>query len=538
MSSQKSWICDGVPKNNNQAYNGGGQHAEQENHGPDCIICGLPREAMDLSPTVISPPKRPGNMAIAIAAALVIVGAAGIGLFALRGRETPTSVVENGTPSPTNTASAPLNPQAIVSETANPANAAFISQGEKILLPSGALAQKQNAAAAFAQKNWQEAIALYQQAASADANDPETKIYLNNAKAKNSGNPLTMAVVVPIAPSPNEAKEVLRGVAQAQEEFNQSASRLLEIAIVNDDQTGKTASLADDLTNSPNVLGVLGHGVDSSSRQAVARYEKAGLAALTPTSSNVSSGDASQSILRTISPTQQATELLETYLQQVSETLANYAAKTAAPASVAVFYNSDSPYSQQLKDKFIAAVNATGKVVKEVDVSANPSFDAAAEVNSAKQAGANIGFLALSKNKVDTAIAIAKANQSENPLQLLGGDELYNPTILTQGDDAVDGIVLAVPWSWQPNDPFAAQAAGVWKGRISWRTTTAYDATKALANAFSQQPSRSEIATRLKSGIPLSGTAGNFSFFNEVPLVKAVPGAGGPPGSKYRFDPI
>jgi len=45
-----------------------------------------------------------------------------------------------------------------------------------------------------------------------------------------------------------------------------------------------------------------------------------------------------QSILKTISLTQQDQELLATYLQQVGETLANYAAQQSSPASVVVFY--------------------------------------------------------------------------------------------------------------------------------------------------------------------------------------------------------
>jgi len=49
---------------------------------------------------------------------------------------------------------------------------------------------------------------------------------------------------------------------------------------------------------------------------------------------------------------------------------------------------------------------------------------------------------------VDTAIALAQANaaQAENSLMLIGEDELYNPTILIEGGDAIAGMVLAVPF--------------------------------------------------------------------------------------------
>jgi hypothetical protein len=46
------------------------------------------------------------------------------------------------------------------------------------------------------------------------------------------------------------------------------------------------------------------------------------------------------------------------------------------------------------------------------------------------------------------------------------------------------------------------------------------------------------VAQQLNQGIAISGTATDFNIFKEVPLVKAVSGSNGPPGSKYQFDPI
>lgn len=49
MIPQGNWTCDGEPKNNDRAYNSTGPHAPEENSGGYCVICGLPREAMDRS---------------------------------------------------------------------------------------------------------------------------------------------------------------------------------------------------------------------------------------------------------------------------------------------------------------------------------------------------------------------------------------------------------------------------------------------------------------------------------------------------------
>ena len=556
VNKQRSWICNGEPKDGKQ-HSSSGPHPPHENNGPDCEVCGLPSEAMEPSripprtvqPTVVSGggTKTPFPiLPFLIAAGVLLALGAAFALYKIIQHPPKTAEIEevpgDRIGAASRTAAPPqADPQALVSETA--ANAQLISQGEKILLPGAASAEKKAGAAAFAQKNWEEAIAQYQKAATANPNDPESKIYLNNAIAKKAGNPLTMAVVVPIAASADVAKEVLRGVAQAQDEFNKSPKQpgqLLEVAIANDTEPKKAADLAKDLIASPNVLGVMGHGVDNDSRQAIALYEDAGITVLSPISTSITPGSGSKSTLKTISVAEKANELLGNYLQTVGETLAKYANQKSSPASVVVFYNSDSPYSQQLKQQFTAALSKVkGKVVKEVDVS-DSNFNAASEVTSASSAGAKLGFLALSKNKVDRAVAIAKANTSGGAqlLQLIGSDELYNPTILQQGGDAIKGIVLAVPWSSQPNDPFAQSAANIWKGRVSWRTATAYDATKALASAFSQNPSRSGVVQLLKGGIPIGGTATDFNVLSEVPLVKAVPGSNGPPGSKYQFDPI
>ncbi len=534
-----SWTCDGTPKNGQQYPNCSGPHAPYENHGPDCAICGLPQEAMQSAKTVVSTNgggggKFPLPIAIVAAIALLLLGGGGWWYFSQRGGDR-TQVGENGSGevvSPT------VNPLAIVSETA--VNAELISQGEKILISGGRnFQEKTSAAAAFASQDWDGAIQQYQAAVNKDKNDPEAAIYLNNAKAKQAGNPLTMAVVVPITTRVNEAKEVLRGVAQYQGEFNQAPSipgRLLEVVVVNEKDTSVSDSLAQDLIqSSANVLGVIGHGVDNNSRQALTSYEQNNLGVLSPLNTTIST-NAGQSTVRTI-PLSQTKTLLATYLQKVAETLVNYAVKNHSPAQVTLFYNSDNPYSKDLQRELVSALsNSEAKLVEKVDI-LSPGFDATAAINKARQSGANIAFLALSRNQLDTAIALAKANQ--NQLVLLGSDEMYNPQILVEGGDAIKGMVLAVPWRWRSNDPFASQAGKLWQGRVSWRTATTYDATQALANTFTQFPGdRAAISQKLNEGVTLTKTVTEFNIFNEIPLVKANPGTAGPTGAKYQFDPI
>jgi ABC-type branched-subunit amino acid transport system substrate-binding protein len=534
-----SWICDGVPKDG-KTYPNAMAHEPYENTGPDCIVCGLPQEAMAVGAkkakarktqyTNTSTAKPQWIIPVVIVGAIAIAAAAGYGAFRLISGSSNETETQTTTQTPTTTTT-PTSSGGLISEQGT--NGQYFSQGEKILLDK--TAEKQAGADAFAQKNWEDAIASYQQAADKNPNDPEGKIYLNNATARKAGNPLPIAVAVPIAASPDSAKEILRGVARSQEEFNRSASgRLLEVLIVNDPGSSQTPSLAEDIINAADVLGVVGHGIDPGSQQALSKYQKAGLAVLSPMTLSVS--DSSQSTIKTIPIGQKKGELLGDYLQAVSKTLTQYASKQYASPSVVVFYNSDSPYSEQLKDKLVDAIaEAKGKLVKEVDIKAS-GFDGKSEIADAQQSGAQVAFLALSKSQVAQALAIAQANATmSSPLMLMGGDELYNADLLVQGGDAIKGTVLAVPWSFQSNDSFSQDAIKSWKGRVSWRTATAYDATRALVQAIEKDPTRAGVSQSLNNGLTISGNTTNFNIFNEVPLVEAVSGTNGPPGSKYEF---
>lgn len=529
-----SWTCDGIPKDGKQYPNApDGGHEPYENYGPDCVICGLPKEAMQASgkPQRTKVVGKSGQrssfpLPLIIGGIVLVIGMGGLALNFLWGNSGNNN--QNGS----NSSSTTIAPSGsgLVSE--NASNASEISQGEKILLDSSA--EKQAGAASFARQDWNGAMAEYQKAAQLQPNDPEGKIYLQNVRARAAGNPLTIAAVVPLRGSPDSAKEILRGVASYQEEFNQSpaAGRLLELVIADNSNPLIASSLAQDLIDAGDIIGVLGYGVDPGSQQAIRKYDDAGIAVLSPLTTSLD-----RSVLKTIPVDQKANQLLTNYLQAVSKTLTEYASKNSAPKAV-IFYNSDSPYSLQLKQELVNALpQVKGQLLQEIDITTGGNF--ASELQSASQQGANTAFLALSKNKVPDAVRIAQANANlPSPLTVLGGDELYNPDMLVQGGEAIANLVLAVPWSFKPGDPFAKDAVKSWKGRVSWRTATAYDATKALGEAIRQDPTPSGTSSLLARGITLSGSTTNFNIFNEVPLVRAVKGNSGPPGSKYQFDSI
>lgn len=531
----QTWTCDGEPKNNQNYPNCSGPHPEHENYGDVCVICGLPKEAMSPGKTVVPTQMvNPGkttkiNWLIpgAIAAIVLIIG--GIGWFLLRPKPPSLEPVTTGNGGNVQT---PTGNGGGVQPTGNTSTANLISQGNRILLADNP--EKSAGATAFAQQNWSEAIAAYQQAVDSNPNDPESQIYLNNAKARQQGTPITIAAVVPIASSTDSAQEILRGIAQYQSEFNQNqGGRLLEVIVVDQNPADRSIAspLAQALIDNPDVLAVIGYGADLSSKLAMQTYESSQLAVLSPVNTKIEGTN-----LRLISLNQAEDKLVEDYLNSVAQTLLEYAQTQKTTPKVVIFYNSSSDYSNNLKDSLIATLpQVNGELVEAIDID-DPGFNPSQAINQASQNQANTVILALSKDRITEAIDIADNNQ--NQMLLLGGDEMYNPQILVQGQDKVSNLVLAVPWSSTPGDTFAQEALQLWKGKVSWRTKTAYDATKILTESVSQNPNRGDIYQSLQQGITIQDSGIDLNIFGEVPLVKATPGNHGPAGSTHGFTAI
>jgi ABC-type branched-subunit amino acid transport system substrate-binding protein len=98
-----------------------------------------------------------------------------------------------------------------------------LSCGEEILVKSTALQDKKQGGDAFAADDYRQAVKLLDKAWQ-QQHDPETLIYLNNARLMRQ-KAYTIAVVAPITNNKDTALEILRGVAQAQDEINHGNKR-------------------------------------------------------------------------------------------------------------------------------------------------------------------------------------------------------------------------------------------------------------------------------------------------------------------------
>jgi branched-chain amino acid transport system substrate-binding protein len=390
-----------------------------------------------------------------------------------------------------------------------------ISRGDRTFFPEINNIPRDKGIQAFQQGNYPEATKFFEQAKKANPYDPEVLIYYNNSLSHQKGSPLTLAVVVPVDKSTITTQEVLRGVAQAQNQFNQNKglnSRLLEIVIANDSNTEKAKEVAQELIKDSSILGVIGHISSDATNMALQEYEKAKLAVISPTSTSILLNN--PVFFRAVSSDESA-----------GKKLAEYTYKSLKLKKAVIFGNPTNSYSNSIREIFTNQFEKLGgEVVRKplIDLT-SPTFDAEKEVaKSVYGDHAEAVMLFSNTQKLDITLKIAKEitkrnetlktqNSPRRELKMLGGDNLYQGDILTNGGKNVEGLIIAVPWFRETPQAksFAQKSDKQWGGAISWRTATSFDATQALIKALSNNPSRSTVLKGLANvSLTASETSG------------------------------
>ena len=412
------------------------------------------------------------TLLLALLITLIFFGAGGWWLYnRFQGKDNPTNLPELG--------------QKSVS-----AQARF-SQGEKLLIVEGASSDKQAAIQALGKGDFQQAVYLLEKSLQTNRNDPEALIYLNNARIGEAKS-YTIAVSVPIGSNVNTALEVLRGVAQSQNQINQAGGfngTPLKVLIADDaDNPEIAAQIAQKLTADNSILGVVGHTSSDTSLAAAAIYQKAGLVMISPISTSVKLSNFGDYIFRSVpSDFVAARALAESSLQKNPNVKA------------VVFFNSQSNYSQSLKSEFITALGlGGGQVVSEFDLS-SLTFTPSKSLQQAQQEGANLIALLGDSGTLDKALQVVQINGQKLPI--VAGDDVYSPKTLDVGGKNALGMIVAVAWhlAANPNSPFVNNSRQLWQGDVNWRTATAYDATQALIAGIKGESSREGVQQALRS---------------------------------------
>jgi branched-chain amino acid transport system substrate-binding protein len=385
------------------------------------------------------------------------------------------------------------------------------SYGEKILFNSPTNLDKQAAITAFWWKNYNLAIKKFTTYLQDYPNDPEARIYLENAKIGNK-EVINIGVAVPIGSNPPIAQEILIGVAQAQQEINNDGGvngKFLQIQIANDDNNPEIAQqVAQRFVKNHDILAVIGHNSSDASLPASNIYQSGKLVMISPTSSSTKlTGNPGKPDGNYIYRTVISSNI-------IAETLAKYA-KNNQKSRIVICSDSQAT-DQSFFQGFIDASNSRKlDLISDILCDfADNKFQGEQIIQKAIEQNVNTILLNPQVDRINQAIQLAKSNQGK--LFLLGNHSLETQKTLAAGN-AFNGMIMAVPWqiSIPKNKEFVQNAHQLWgkKILITWRTATAFDATKTIAIAMQKKGStRIGIQQALSKNFSFSGITGTIKF--------------------------
>ncbi|MBE9110164.1 ABC transporter substrate-binding protein [Nodosilinea sp. LEGE 07298] len=497
-----------------------------------CEICGQPlKKGKSMTPVIAG---------VGVLLFLGALGFTGYNAFFRRDASQPVPQATNPTNPPVDANANPGADSTATTPTTTPAQpgnvANALSWGDRVLFTDASNPDLQAGAAAYATGDYATAAAKFEAARKAVRNDPEALIYLNNARI-GATPALGIAAVVPIGDTPNTARELLRGVAQAQDEAIKAGTPV-KVLIANDrNDADQATAIANALVQDPNVIGVIGHGTSTTTLAAAPIYQQGQLPIISPTSTTTElatlARDGGNFVFRVI-PSDQFT----------GTTLARHMLSQGQSRPI-VFYNSQSSYSKSLQEAFSTTLGLEGgQVAKLVDLSqGNP----AAELQGS---GADAVVLLPDSATFDAAIAVAQLNNGQLPI--LAGDAFYRIEALQKGGASLTGTVVTVPWHpLKSTPPFAQTSSGLWGGDVNWRTALSYDAFQALSSARTVgnvtpaqgQQGRAAIGQALAGqGFSANGSTGAIGFLPSgdrnatVLLVEVKPGSRS--GTGFDFVPL
>ncbi len=420
----------------------------------------------------------------------------------------------------------------------NPDQTERLSVGDQLLVKGDGTLSKEEGIKAIAKGDYSEGTKLLEETLAQKPNDPETLIYLNNARIGKDNAPM-IAVSVPLDSkddgTKNAAKEILRGVAQAQDAINKSGGingqklKVLVATDANDEASAK--KVAETLSKNSEVLGVIGHFSSSATQAAAEVYQKEKLVMMSATSTSTELSKFGDYVFRTV-PSDNFT----------GKVLARYMIERLKKRKAAVFFNDSSGYSKSLRDVFSEAVASNGgEVVQEFNLKRS-DFDAKADLAQAKKLGAEAIVLVPNSETLPQSFDVISENSRRLPI--LGGDSPYRSSTLEKGGKNAEGMVLAVPWHilTDPKASFPKTSRKLWGAEVSWRTAMAYDATEALIAALKEDPTREGVQKALaNSNFSTPGASGAIRFLpsgdrnRPMQLVKVVRGKS---SSGFAFVPL
>lgn len=398
-----------------------------------------------------------------------------------------------------------------------------ISLGEEILIRDKTNPEKEAGRKAFEDKDYKTAMSQFQQYLDRNPNDPEARIYFNNAKAIILGsNAIKIAVSVPLGSNQEVAEEILRGVALAQEEANNQKTQMpkingnLQIVIANDNNDKYIApEVAKKFVKDSSILAVVGHNASNASEAAMNVYIAGKLVAITPTSF-ADSVRGNAYIFRMVPQ-----------ITYFAAQVAYYIDKKITNSKIVLCFDPDAPDNQYFKQRVQEILSAS--TTKTIDIPCkflDPGFNPNNVVKTIEKNNANSLLVSTHVDRISKAIEVFKAVRTKQlKINLFGSPTLYTNQTIQLGKEAVEGIIFSVPYYPSPKTKFYVDSYNLWQAKTStWRTAMAYDATKVILTGLEEILEQKQELIRQNLDRILRDP--NFKYKGVVGSIEFNPGTG------------
>ncbi|MEA5600698.1 ABC transporter substrate-binding protein [Nostoc sp. UHCC 0252] len=390
-----------------------------------------------------------------------------------------------------------------------------LSCGEKYLISGSILTDKIEGVKAYQKNDYQNAITLLQNARDKEPNDPETLIYLNNARIERYNiAAYTIAVVVPISSNLYTSLQILRGVAQAQEEFLSKEKYQpkigLKVLIADDaNKVEEAQKIASILVEQKHIFAVIGHYASDLTLKTRDIYEKGEFVSVSPGSTSAELPRPNDHFFfRTIPSLERNTIAVARYLESKKK------------YKVAVFYNPSSDFSKSFLDKLKKNFSDFNiEIINELEDKdkykyfhlfhlSNPFFKPSKAIEYANAKGVKAFVVIPDGGTTDYSLrnTFKLIKASPKDFVIVGANPLFTDETLLLGEDVKDRLVVTTPWiqTTVSQSNFANQAKELWQGReISSWAVTAYDAAEVLIQALftniKEKPTRINLRDNLAS---------------------------------------
>jgi branched-chain amino acid transport system substrate-binding protein len=434
-----------------------------------------------------------------------------------------------------------------------------ISSGDKILFetePNAVPEHKRLGTIAMKERNYAEAVQQFTldwKEPRPRVRDPETLVYLNNAKIGDRPH-LKIAASLPIGSNAPIAAEILRGIAQQQQEINERGGingTPLWVELANDNNSSEDVRpIAHHYVEDQQTLAVIGSNASNASVPAANIYKPGKLLMLSPTSFADKLGIDNDPYSARMVPG----------VSSLAKPLVNRYLKAHPNAKIVLCFDSKATDN----DSFSKAVeNSISEFNKENGTQAKfltetdgfdcqldkPGFNAAEKATEIVKKGVDTVFFSPYIDRITLATTMAsnlaqaaKAEGKSRP-NLLGSPTLFTGKTLEADPAALEGLQLPAPWHIDavPGSTFPKTAQDLWKARVGWRSAMAYDAVYVVAEGLRIEPVREGVLRAFK--LELTGATGPILFnkqgwgdrkitdgIGDIMEIKAIP------GSPHGFD--